>query len=151
MEDKMLKFFADRVVQQIRDKAEGYPKKLLEEFAVLFLQAYPEALMSRYTQDELVDRVLMAYRFMERRSAGEIKLDIFWEDRLACILVLMEDQPFIVDTLNMQLESLGVPCELCIHPVLTIDRDEDGEVYRVASSLDDGPKESLVLFETLLE
>ncbi len=147
----MLKVFLESVASQAAAKAGEERGELVRKLAALFLQAYPEAMLSRYTEEELVDRVLEAYRVLGRRERGEIKVEMVRGDGSTLIFINTDDQPFLLDTLKLQMEEMDVPYDLYVHPILTVERDERGELVRLGPSWEDGPKESLILFETRLD
>jgi len=61
--------------------------------------------------------------------------------------ILAPDQPFLVDTLRMNLHRLGLREALLIHPVLAIDRDEDGTPVRFGTRAAGRERESYLMAE----
>ncbi len=147
----MLQIFVEKLTSLTLAKAELERPETLKALAPLFLQAYPEAKLSRYTEEELAERILVAYQVLEVREKGEVKIEVREGDGLVLLFVNTEDQPFLLDTVKLQMERLEVTYDLYIHPVVTVNRDDDGRVRRVAPSWDEGPKEPLILFETRLD
>ncbi len=147
----MLKVFLQSVASQAVARSKVENPEVLRSLASLFLQAYPEAMLSKYSEEELVERILLAYQVSRVRRRGEIKVEIKPRDGLTLIFINKDDQPFLLDTLKLQMEEMGVPYELYVHPIITVERDQGGELVRVAPSWEEGPKESLILFEARLE
>ena len=147
----MLQIFVEKVVSVTLAKAKLENPEILKALAPLFLQAYPEAKLSRYTEEELAERILMAYQVLEIREKDEVKIEVREGDGSVLIFINTEDQPFLLDTVKLQMERLGVPYDLYIHPIVTVERGDDGRIKRVAPSWDEGPNESLMLFETQLD
>ena len=147
----MLKVFLESVASQAVSRAKEGDPEVVRDLATLFLQSYPEAMLSRYTEEDLVDRIVTAYRVFRVRQPGEIKVETVSRDGSTLIYLNTEDQPFILDTVKIQMAELDVPYNFYVHPILTVERNEKGEVVRVAPSWEEGPKESLILFETGLE
>ncbi len=146
----MLKVLADRVVSIMLKGAGEERPHAIEALASIFLRHCPESKLSRYTEEELAERILAAYRVLEVRREGDIKVEGKVEDGRALIFVNMEDQPFLIDTLTLQMEGLGISPDLCVHPILSVERDGEGRIKRVAPSWEEGKMESLILFEVHL-
>ena len=144
----MLKVFLESVAAQAAARGKVDDPGVLKDLATLFLQSYPEAMLSRYTEEDLVDRILMAYRIFQVRQPGEIKVEMVPQDGYTMIFVNTDDQPFLLDTMKIQMEEMEVPYNFYVHPILTVERDKEGRVVRVAPSWEEGHKESLILFET---
>ncbi len=144
----MLKVFMESVASQAAARGKVDDEGVVKDLATLFLQSYPEAKLSRYTEDDLVDRILMAYKVFRVRKPGEIKVEMISQDGCTMIYINTEDQPFLLDTIKIQMEEMEVPYDFYVHPIITVERDQEGRVVRVAPSWEEGPKESLILFET---
>ena len=147
----MLKVFLQSVASQAVARSKVENPEVLESLATLFLQAYPEAMLSKYSEEELVERILKAYQVSRLRKEGEIKIDSVRMDGYTLIFIDNDDQPFLLDTLKLQMEEMDVPYDLYVHPIITVERNEKGELVRVAPSWEEGSKESLILFETRLD
>lgn len=61
--------------------------------------------------------------------------------------ILMRDQPFLVDTLRLNLSRLGHPPHLLVHPLLDLVRSDRGEVLSWGKDADDGVCESYLYAE----
>ena len=147
----MLQIFVEKVASLAVAKAGLERPETLRALAPLFLQAYPEAKLSRYTEEELAEKILMAYKVLESRGRNEIKIEVQEGEGLVLLFVNTEDQPFLLDTMKLQMERLDISYDLYIHPIITVERNDDGRVRRIAPSWEKGPKESLILFETRLD
>ncbi|GHD60747.1 NAD-glutamate dehydrogenase [Jeongeupia chitinilytica] len=95
---------------------------------------------------------LSHWRFGARRVAGELLVRVNnptliehgWECRHTVIELVVDDMPFLVDTVGMAINRLGYGVHLVIHPVLRVVRDAAGQ----ADGLDDaGTHESWMHFE----
>ena len=86
-----------------------------------------------------------------RREPGEIGLRVSnlegQRSGRTIIQVLLEDQPFLADTLLLNIRRSGLRDMLMLHPLLTIERDEDGSVFGTGRSAANGQRESYLYAE----
>ncbi|MBB3034223.1 NAD-glutamate dehydrogenase [Alteriqipengyuania lutimaris] len=86
-----------------------------------------------------------------RRPAGEPAIAMrSGEDgnRRLRIALINGDMPFLVDSVSAQIADLGLSIDRLVHPVLRVQRDEDG-VLRDLPGRDSGaPRESMIYLET---
>ena len=57
----------------------------------------------------------------------------------AVVELIIEDMPFLVDTLNMTLAKLGLSAQLIIHPILRVWRDGAGMMQSLQTEIEAGP------------
>ena len=94
----------------------------------------------------LADDVAVLYRLVESATGGTIAIRIDWDPEDASRGVLqtvMEDRPFIVDTLREYLHSVGLEVPHLLHPVVVVDRDASGRVVDIRDRSADGPRASV--------
>ncbi len=102
--------------------------------------------------DEALARVAeSALPFLQTRREGEIGVRVEnregTREECAVVEVLMRDQPFLVDTLKLNLRRLGL-CELLLwHPLLAIERDPAGRTLRVGKQVETPERESYIYAE----
>ena len=56
------------------------------------------------------------------------------------IEVVVDDMPFLVDTLGMTLAQLGLSVQLIIHPILRVWRDRAGVIQSLHAQIESGPE-----------
>ncbi|MEO7397051.1 MAG: NAD-glutamate dehydrogenase domain-containing protein, partial [Ilumatobacteraceae bacterium] len=73
-------------------------------------------------------------RFGRRRKPGQTLVDVrdSPDSSHSILLVINEDAPFLVDTIRLALNRLGIPIHLMVHPMLDVRRDDDGDLIHVA-------------------
>ncbi|GLS04150.1 NAD-glutamate dehydrogenase [Chitiniphilus shinanonensis] len=121
-----------------------------------FLAAYhpnlsTEDFASRPVEDWL-GAAFAHHRFGARRAKGETLLRVYnpslpehgWESSHTVVELVVDDMPFLVDTVGMALARLGYSVHLVLHPVLRTARNADGQWQDLA---DDAPAESWMRFE----
>ncbi len=102
--------------------------------------------------DDLLGAALSHRELMARRKPGEPAVRVFnptyqvdgWQSASSVAQIVTADSPFIVDSVTLAVERAGYSIHQIIHPVITVKRDESGEVLGVA---DEGDDESLVSVE----
>ncbi|TJZ76129.1 NAD-glutamate dehydrogenase [Chitiniphilus eburneus] len=121
-----------------------------------FLAAYHPNLSSEDFASRPVEDWLGAafahHRFGARRARGEILLRVYnpslpehgWESSHTVVELVLDDMPFLVDTVGMALARLGYNVHLVLHPVLRTLRSADGQWQGLA---DGAPAESWMRFE----
>ena len=95
----------------------------------------------------LADDVAALYRLVESAAEDAIALRVDWNPENASRGVLqtvMDDRPFIVDTLREFLHSADLEIDLLLHPVVVVDRDTSGRVIDVRDRSADGTRMSII-------
>ncbi|HEY3485755.1 MAG TPA: hypothetical protein VGK49_10245, partial [Ilumatobacteraceae bacterium] len=54
-----------------------------------------------------------------------------WHSRRSVLLVVTDDDPFLVDTIRMVLDRYGLAIHLLVHPMLDVHRDDDGTIVAI--------------------
>ena len=81
-------------------------------------------------------------RFGATRRPGQALVRVFnptpaadgWDSPHTCVQLVIEDMPFLVDSLAMVLNECGLAIQLMVHPVLRTQRDGRGRLARIADS-----------------
>lgn len=123
-----------------------------------FLQAY----YAEVSADDLQERdaldwfgaARMHYQLAQQRSPHTPLLRVYnpefrehgWQAVHTVIEVINDDMPFLIDSVRMALQRLGLDIHLTIHPVLQVQRDAEGQLVSVSHDLDP-PHESFIHFE----
>ncbi len=102
--------------------------------------------------DLLARLLLEAFEWTAERQPGEIRLRVRNPDDRpghTVLEILQDDHPFIVDTIHLVLERLGVQERVAIHPILRVKRDEAGRLAGIESdpTSEAGQRESYVYIE----
>ncbi|GAB4188740.1 MAG: NAD-glutamate dehydrogenase [Wenzhouxiangellaceae bacterium] len=91
--------------------------------------------------------------FIQQRPERRSRLRVYnpepdqhgWSSQHTIIEMLNDDMPFLVDTATMTLSEMGISIHLIVHPVLWVQRDEQGELQRLLAKGDsDGQPESVI-------
>jgi glutamate dehydrogenase len=91
------------------------------------------------SSDDLAGALLSAWQWGQQREPGQPKLRVLspsvgeqgWASRHSIIEVVNDDMPFLVDTTTMEVNHQGLTLHLIVHPVLTVQRDAQGQLLAV--------------------
>ncbi|MGZ8155617.1 MAG: NAD-glutamate dehydrogenase, partial [Burkholderiales bacterium] len=132
----------EQVVALIRAKVAKDEQVLLERFVrEYFRQVDPEDLAQRLPED-LYGVALSHWSFARRRPAGTAKIRVFnptieehgWQSTHTVVEIVNDDMPFLVDSVTMAVNRLGVTLHLIMHPILAIQRDARGQLVDLGSN-----------------
>jgi glutamate dehydrogenase len=105
------------------------------------------------TPEELFALVAAHWALAEKRAPGELRVEVRPPDKaqpLAVLRTVVDDMPFLYDSISMHVRAAGVPVDWSVHPVLRLRRDGKGvlqEVYGTEGDTREGQAESLIHLE----
>ena len=115
----------------------------MREHAARFVRHY----YARVPDEALVERVLLDlygaalahWNFARRRAPGETLLRVYnpvleahgWESTHTVVEIVIEDMPFLVDSVRMEVNRQGLRVLEVIHPIYRLQRDAAGEIVQV--------------------
>ncbi|MCP4003465.1 MAG: NAD-glutamate dehydrogenase [bacterium] len=126
-----------------------------QELHFLLLRGFESALSVRElrvrSDGSLHEMAEDAASFAESLCPGQIKVRVSApggrRQGRSVVEVLVADQPFLVDTIRLALERLGLREKLLLHPLLAVERDEDGSIARCGRTDVTQTRESFVYAE----
>ncbi len=106
-----------------------------------YYYAVPYDSLSERSLHNLKNAALTHYELGTMRGESEFKLRIFnpdveadgWRCKYTVLDVVSRDRPFLVDSVNMVLNKLGLKVHLVVHPVFVSRRDDQGRLDRIAA------------------
>ncbi len=106
------------------------PKQL--RFAEQFLAHVSEDSLSGFAIEDLKNILTSSWEHVsgEKSDSPLIKIT---SDSFAQIYILNQDSPFIVNSITSLIGDLGYQIDLIVHPILTVDRDENGYLMDIYS------------------
>ncbi|MGI9509929.1 MAG: NAD-glutamate dehydrogenase domain-containing protein, partial [Geminicoccaceae bacterium] len=119
-------------IARLHDKLDRHQASLGEVFLRHYYRSVaPVDLIDRDALD-LYGAALAHLRFGEQREPGEAKVRVYnpqieqhgWQSTHTTIEIVTDDMPFLVDSITMALNRLGLIIHLVIHPVLPTARDD---------------------------
>ena len=106
-------------------------RDLVTSFVPLLLaEIHDDDLVAR--ADDLAKMSVTLLRFGRRRAPEEIlvSVDRAGDGPSSVLMAVTLDAPFLVDTMRLVLERLGLTGSFMIHPMIDVERDAAGEVLR---------------------
>jgi glutamate dehydrogenase len=122
-----------------------------------FLRAFyrntaPDDVLTRRPED-LLAAARSIWQAMAERRPGRLTIRVLdprdpaaaWTSGRSVIQLINDDMPFLVDTVTAALSRLDLAVHLLIHPVLKVERDQDGRVVAL------GPEAGGDLLESVMQ
>ncbi len=125
------------------------------------LERFVRAYYAHVAPDDLSDRsaaglynAALAHRNLARvRAPGELKVHVYtpnleehgWESEHTVVETVVDDMPFLVDSVSMEVTRNGSAIHLVIRPIMRVRRDEKGRLLAVG--VEDGKPESMIHVE----
>jgi len=127
------------LLAQLRERTLAEERAHAEAFARELFGKAP-ALLAAHDIVPLAAMAASAYGFLRSRGRSPLALRVFtpqaerdgWSSPLTVVESVLDDRPFIVDTLCHAIEARGGEIRLLLHPVLGVERGTDGSLLRVA-------------------
>ena len=135
---------------RLRELLPAADRELGDEFARQYYRWVPLDDLRERTPADLTGAVLSQWRLAANRKPGESKLKLGapdlerdgWESPYTVLEIVVDDMPFLVDSVVMELTRSGYATHLVIHPVLAVKRDEQGDLVAIAQP---GPKDQFTV------
>ncbi|HSI59394.1 MAG TPA: NAD-glutamate dehydrogenase domain-containing protein, partial [Ideonella sp.] len=131
----------DEVTQRVRAKVAPEQQEQLATFVHQYLgQVDSEDLAEREPAD-LYGAVLSHWNFARQREPGHARVRAFnptvaehgWQSTHTILEIVNDDMPFLVDSVTMEVNRLGLTLHLIIHPLVAVSRDAQGHLLGLAS------------------
>ncbi|HBI22079.1 MAG TPA: NAD-glutamate dehydrogenase, partial [Legionella sp.] len=113
----------ETVIQQVRTRLLAPQSDLCAEFAHQFFSTVALDDLREWTIDDLSGCAVDFWSMIEKRAPGEVKIRIFnpdkeqegWQTTHTVVEVICDDMPFLVDTLRIVINRMGLALHLVIH------------------------------------
>ena len=127
----------------------------LVRFVTRYYARVPEELLSPRDPLDLYGAALAHWSFARRRRSQQSLVRVYnpsleesgWECSHTVVEVVIEDMPFLVDSLRMELNRHGLRVLSIIHPVVPVQRDGTGLLTGVPEQAQAGVGEALIHLE----
>jgi glutamate dehydrogenase len=129
----------ERVADRLHHKLDDTLATLAESFVHHYYRAVPPVDLIDRDPLDLYGAALAHLRFGEHRQPGHAKVRVYnpqieqhgWQSTHTIVEVVTDDMPFLVDSVSMALNRLGLLIHLTIHPVVPVRRDARGTLEAV--------------------
>ncbi len=128
----------------------------IEALLRLYYRHIPPADLETRGVTDLVGAVVAHWELLQRHRPGSPTVRVYnpnfeehgWQSPHTIIEVVNEDLAFLVDSLSMGLNRLGLTIQLTVHPVIRVERDEGGRIRSIHPSSDGaGEPVSMIQFQ----
>ena len=128
---------------------------LLAEFVRHYARRVPAVLVSELGLEELAAHVGQLFTFMTERPAGQLAVRAYnpdlekdgWHASGSVVHVAVEDSPFLVDTVTTEMHVHGLQVRAVVHPVMGVERSDDGTVVAITPARGATRRESVMYFQ----
>ena len=130
-----------------------------DEFVRHYYYGVPYDALSERSLFDLKGAALTHFELGKHRSDNEFKIRIYnpdverdgWRSKFSILEVVTKDRPFLVDSVTMVLNKMGLKVHLSVHPVFISRRNAEGELSRISAphtaDFLDGVHESYLHFQ----
>jgi len=120
---------------------------LFRELADIFLASTPYSRLLSPSSQQLADWLGAILELIESRSgASAVRMLPFGTRGRSLLLTNTPDAPYLLDSLQALLSSLGLHFQVVAHPIIHV-RRQRGKVFRLGEVEEGGPLESLIVIE----
>src|ERR1017187_9255389 len=122
----------------------------LKHLAVVLFEKATSDFLDEFDLESLQSIALGALRLLEEKSTQEIRIRAFnpsyeadgWRSPYTALEISLRDRPFIVDTVRSELRRQGLRIHYFLHPILTLQRDANGQLVRQAGPVEGMAREA---------
>ena len=124
-------------------------------FCRLYLAKAPDEFFLNRSPETVARLVYGSWRHLQRSRADRVDVEVTnpeldedgWSAPVTLIRTNVSERPFVVDTIREYLHAEDFAIGRFLHPVLRVERDEDGSILAIGPAGGGGPLESLVYCE----
>lgn len=130
----------------LNQKVEKQYIESVHRFISQYFASISEMELEERHLDEIYGEVMVHWRELKKRQPGEIKLKVFnprveehgFSSPHTLIMLTMDDMPFLVRSMVMALNRLGVNIHLIFHTGnLHVQRDQKGELIKIEKTIEE--------------
>lgn len=123
----------------IRAKSDDDNTRMLAEFAQYYFKALALEDIEAIQIDDLYGAVLTHWNLALNFVPGFEKINIYnptleqhgWQSSHTVIDIVIEDRPFLLQSVTMEINRQGLACHLAVHPVFSVERSADHDLIQV--------------------
>lgn len=144
LKDAMPSVLLENVVNLINSKVPHSHAKQVEQFATCLYAHMSKDDLNARNDSDLYGAVLSQWNALNKTSVGEGHIRVFnpsqskhgWESTHSIIEIIQPDMPFLVDSVGMAINRLGITAHMMLHTPMAIER-KDGSVIQVSYRADE--------------
>jgi len=155
MENPVNKNILNQLCHYIEEKSSADSVEVLKDFARQYYQNVPFDDLEHIAIEDLYGAMLSHWNLALQRQPDELKIHIYnptledhsWQSPHTIIEIVIQDMPFLLQSVSMEINRQGLTNHLVIHPVFNVVRNEQGELLRLAADDEAASRESFLHFE----
>lgn len=128
----------EKLQQHISQKMPSSDAEFLTHLSKTLFEKATTDFLETFDTEGMMAITLRALRSLEDRQPSQTRVRVFnpsaegdgWSCHHTVIEILLDDRPFIVDTIRAELKRLGLRVYHLIHPIVRIQRDAQGKLIR---------------------
>jgi glutamate dehydrogenase len=128
----------EKLQQHITQKMPSADADFLKQLSGALFEKASDDFLESFDAEGMTAMTLGALRSLEFRKKSPLTVRVFnptlegdgWTCPNTVIEIILDDRPFIVDTIRAELKRLGLRLSFLLHPILHIVRDGDGKLER---------------------
>ena len=117
-------------------RSNGAEQASLRRFVAILYEHVPPADVAARSPDDLYGAALALWQFAVHRKPGRAKVRVYnpepdadgWSSPHTIVEIVNDDMPFLVDSVTAAVNDGGREVRLVIHPILTVARDDKGDL-----------------------
>ncbi|QYK03021.1 NAD-glutamate dehydrogenase [Shewanella psychrotolerans] len=153
LKDAMPSVLLENVVNLIHSKVPNAQAKQVEQFATCIYAHMSKDDLHARNDSDLYGAVLSLWNVVNKTPVGESHIRVFnpsqskhgWKSSHSIIEVIHPDMPFLVDSVGMALNRMGITTHMMLHTPLTVQRDGD-EIANVIYGDEQDNAETVAVF-----
>jgi glutamate dehydrogenase len=134
----------DKVIELIEQKMSPAQAKLVTAFARDFLGSVGVDDLAGRMPSDVYASLLSLWNFIQKPGKDGCKVRVVnpefeehgWQSKHTVIEVLHDDMPFLVDSVRMELNRLGLTSYLIIHVPMAVKRNKSGKITAISKATD---------------
>ncbi|MBN9416413.1 MAG: NAD-glutamate dehydrogenase [Candidatus Eremiobacteraeota bacterium] len=128
----------EKLQQHITQKMPSADAEFLKQLSGALFEKASDDFLESFDAEGMTAMTLGALRSLEARKRSPLSVRLFnptlegdgWTCPNTVIEIILDDRPFIVDTIRAELKRLGLRLSYLLHPILHLGRDADGKLER---------------------
>jgi glutamate dehydrogenase len=151
--DKSKQSLLEQVKSILAKRSSATRARQAQYYAEAFFRRVPFEELSRETPVALAAIVSEQIKFINERPPRQALISVFnptleddgWESQHTILEMVNDDMPFLVDSANVAMAELNLGVHLMVHPVIHVERDQQGRVKGFYSTAEGkGEPESII-------
>ncbi|RLA21195.1 MAG: NAD-glutamate dehydrogenase, partial [Gammaproteobacteria bacterium] len=144
----------EQLAALIRERVKGESVEDITFFSQIYYLYIAEEELSARSLEDLYGIVLSHWNFAKQRSKGKPKIRVYnpsledhgWQSCHSILELVIEDRPFLVESIAMELNHQGLTNHLVIHPIFDIERTAKGYLKEINTTLNGCSEEGAEVF-----